>query len=102
MRLFCLFGPFPAGMRETGAVCGWLGVFYSFTHPSATVGSNRRRQTDDIQPTNRWEEMLGLIVQHGGDAARVPQHVLAKRVKAALDRQWQRLRFGKHVDKVGG
>jgi hypothetical protein len=44
--------------------------------------------------------MLSLIVEHGGDATRVPQHVLAKRVKAALDRQWQRLRFGKHVDKV--
>ena len=44
--------------------------------------------------------MLGLIVQHGGDASKVPQHVLAKKVKAALDKQWQRLRFGKLIDKV--
>lgn len=45
--------------------------------------------------------MLALIVQHGGDAAKVPQHALAKKVKAALDRQWQRLRFGKLIDNVG-
>lgn len=52
------------------------------------------------QNYNRWEEMLNLIVQHGGQAGRVPQHVLAKRVKGALDAQWQRLRFGKLIDKA--
>lgn len=44
--------------------------------------------------------MLTLIVHHGGDPSKVPQHVLAKRVKTSLDQQWQRLRFGKLIDKV--
>ena len=45
--------------------------------------------------------MLGLIVRYNGSAEAVPSHVLSRRVKDALDKQWQRLKFGKHVDKGG-
>jgi hypothetical protein len=47
-----------------------------------------------------WEDMLALLVAHGGHAAALPPHLLSQRVKAALDAQWQRLRCGKMIDTV--
>ena len=41
-----------------------------------------------------------LIIHHQDKEGGVPAHLLSAHVKRALDQQWERLRFGKHVDKV--
>ena len=47
-----------------------------------------------------WEDMLSLLIAHGGSAAALPPHLLSQRVKVALDAQWTRLKFGKLIDKI--
>lgn len=47
-----------------------------------------------------WEDMLTLLIAHGGSAAALPPHLLSQRVKVALDAQWTRLKFGKLIDKI--
>lgn len=42
-----------------------------------------------------WEDMLSLLVTYKGKVEEVPPHLLARKVKDALDAQWERLRFGK-------
>jgi hypothetical protein len=47
-----------------------------------------------------WEDMLSLLIAHGGSSAALPPHLLSQRVKLALDAQWARLKFGKLIDKI--